>query len=388
MQTGDAMKTKPFHVLLAASLLLSGSAFSKEAAVQPPSTPPTPPLKPRVEVCFVLDTTGSMSGLIEGAKQKIWSIANDIISAKPRPEVRFGIVGYRDRGDAYITKRIDMTDDLDDIYAKLQGFRADGGGDTPESVSEALHEAVTKMNWTANNAVLKVIYLVGDAPPQAYQDGKDWRKVCKKALGNDLVINTIQCGNIAGTAEVWKAIASRGQGAYALIPQDGNMAHIDAPQDKQLAQLNAEMGKTLIPYGSRAEREVVLQKQSLSEAAAPAANASRVAVNSKAEKAVQGSGELLDELREGKRKLADVKNDELPEELQKLDEAELKAHLEKQQARRNELQTRIAVLVKERDTYLLAERKKIAASGKGDSFDEQVSTTLRAQAAKKNIKFE
>ena len=31
--------------------------------------------KPVVEVAFVLDTTGSMGGLIEGAKRKIWSIA-------------------------------------------------------------------------------------------------------------------------------------------------------------------------------------------------------------------------------------------------------------------------------------------------------------------------
>jgi hypothetical protein len=31
--------------------------------------------KPVIEVVFVLDTTGSMGPLIEGAKRKIWSIA-------------------------------------------------------------------------------------------------------------------------------------------------------------------------------------------------------------------------------------------------------------------------------------------------------------------------
>ena len=49
--------------------------------------------KPRIEVCFVLDTTGSMGGLIEGAKQKIWSIATEMISAKPTPELKLGLVG-------------------------------------------------------------------------------------------------------------------------------------------------------------------------------------------------------------------------------------------------------------------------------------------------------
>src|SRR5438552_5102923 len=58
--------------------------------------------KPRIEVCFVLDTTGSMGGLIEGAKQKIWSIANEMISAKPAPELKLGLIGYRDRGDEYV----------------------------------------------------------------------------------------------------------------------------------------------------------------------------------------------------------------------------------------------------------------------------------------------
>ena len=86
--------------------------------------------KPKIEVCFVLDTTGSMSGLIEGAKQKIWAIANEMISAKPTPEIRVGVIGYRDRGDEYVIKSFDLTNDIDAVYANLRGFKADGGGDT------------------------------------------------------------------------------------------------------------------------------------------------------------------------------------------------------------------------------------------------------------------
>src|SRR5437867_7998383 len=67
--------------------------------------------KPRIEVCFVLDTTGSMGGLIEGAKQKIWSIANEMISAKPTPELKLGLIGYRDRGDEYVVKSFQLTDE-------------------------------------------------------------------------------------------------------------------------------------------------------------------------------------------------------------------------------------------------------------------------------------
>ena len=98
-------------------------------------TAPTLQSKPRIEVCFVLDTTGSMGGLIEGAKQKIWSIANEMISAQPTPELKLGLIGYRDRGDEYVVISFSLTDDIDAIYAHLREFQACGGGDGPESVN-------------------------------------------------------------------------------------------------------------------------------------------------------------------------------------------------------------------------------------------------------------
>src|SRR6478672_11899337 len=85
---------------------------------------------PQVEVVFCLDTTGSMGGLIEGAKQKIWSIVNQIASGRPAPEIKVGLVAFRDKGDAYITKVFDLTTYLDEVHKNLQGFKAEGGGDT------------------------------------------------------------------------------------------------------------------------------------------------------------------------------------------------------------------------------------------------------------------
>src|SRR5690349_13058183 len=82
--------------------------------------------KPRIEVCFVLDTTGSMGGLIEGAKQKIWSIANEMISAKPTPQLKLGLIGYRDRGDEYVVKSFNLTDDIDAMYGHLRELKLRG----------------------------------------------------------------------------------------------------------------------------------------------------------------------------------------------------------------------------------------------------------------------
>src|SRR5262245_56341187 len=59
---------------------------------------------PTLEMVFVLDTTGSMAGLLDGAKQRIWSIVNEVMLTESRPAVRVGLVAYRDRGDQYVTK--------------------------------------------------------------------------------------------------------------------------------------------------------------------------------------------------------------------------------------------------------------------------------------------
>src|SRR5919109_135242 len=85
---------------------------------------PSAEKKPQVEVVFCLDTTGSMGGLIEAAKQKIWSISNQIAGGKPTPDLKVGLVAYRDKGDAYVTRVYDLSDDLDAVHAHLMKFAA------------------------------------------------------------------------------------------------------------------------------------------------------------------------------------------------------------------------------------------------------------------------
>lgn len=382
----NRMKTMSSSILAAATALLAVRVTT--AADQAPS--PEAATRPHIEVCFVLDTTGSMGGLIEGAKQKIWSIANEIIAARPAPAVRYALVAYRDRGDDYVTRLTALTDDLDAVYADLQKLEAGGGGDTPESVSQALHEAVHKIAWSAGRDVLKIIYLVGDAPPhEDYADGPDYRRVCEEAVKRDLIINTIQCGSIAGTQEVWTEIARRAEGRFVALAQTGNMVVVATPFDARLAELNREMGTTLVGYGSAAERSGVARKQMLAEAAAPAAAADRLAYNVfSGGKAVQGRGELLDALAEGSVKLEELDRRQLPEDWRELSDAALRARVDELKAKRAELQQEIAVLARQREEHLQAERKRLAAAGRGDAFDETVADMLQAQAARKGIHYE
>lgn len=366
--------------------ILTGCALALVATHTPALDKAEPkPAKPRIEVCFVLDTTGSMSGLIEGAKQKIWSIANEMISAKPAPELRLGLVAYRDKGDQYVLKTFDLTNDIDAVYANLKEFKADGGGDTPESVNEAMHEAVTKMSWSQDRSVLKIIFLVGDAPPHMdYAGAPKYPEICQAAMKKDLIINTVQCGGITETTPIWREIAKLSEGNYVAIAQEGGMVAIATPMDTELAELNRKVGGTLVAYGGERARREVYAKQAASEAAPAAATADRLSFNAKTGKAVQGDGELLDALASGKLKISEVKKEQLPKDWQRLNETELQAAIAKKQKERAELQAKILQLNKERDEYIAAERKKVA---KADSFDSQVGTAIRAQAAKKGISY-
>jgi len=415
---------------------LSAPTFSADAPAPIPAKPADAKApKPKVEVCFVLDTTGSMGGLIEGAKAKIWAIANTIVKQKPTPEVRFALIAYRDRGDEYVTQRFDLTDDIDTVFKNLQSFKADGGGDTPESVNQALDEAVTKVTWSADKSVLKIIFLVGDAPPHMdYKDDRKFPEICKDAIKKDLIINTIQCGEIDETAPIWKQIAQSSEGEYAAIAQTGNVTVVSAPQDAELAKLNSALGTTLVPCATNgrtwdmAQKEVSA-KQSASEAAPAAIQADRLAYNGATGRTVQvkdggtvllggqalagethaaagtvtfsGSGErfvttpafthgggeieLIDGIANGTLKLADLKDEQLSPEMRKMTSKEREAYVAAKQKERTEIQTKIAELAKAREAYIAEETKKrIAASAeKGDSFDDNVARTIARQAEAK-----
>src|SRR5437764_8249993 len=166
---------KRFSYGIAAAILTFVVGVGAVSALVLKASPETPPPQPPVgeaktlEMVFVLDTTGSMGGLIEGAKQRIWGIINEVMQTPAHPNVRVGLVAYRDVGDEYVTKVLPLTSDLDKVYTTLMDYRADGGGDTPEDVRRALADGVAQAGWAKDATQLQhtaqILFLVGDAPP-------------------------------------------------------------------------------------------------------------------------------------------------------------------------------------------------------------------------------
>jgi Mg-chelatase subunit ChlD len=373
------------HIIIATCAAMLVSHAAETAA---PSTPPAPvedaaqpAAKPVVDVVFVLDSTGSMGGLIAGAKDKIWSIANGIVGAKPTPTVRIGLLSYRDRGDAYVTRMFDLTDDIDTVFKNLRSFEAAGGGDSPESVNQALHEAVNRMAWSPGKQATKIIFLVGDFPPHMdYQDDIKYPVTCEAAARSNIIINTVQCGTEPTTTPVWQKIAKLAEGSYMALAQTGGMTAMTTPHDAEIARISAAIGETSIAYGSVTQQGSVRAKNAAAAEASPAVAASRAAFNSgTGGKAIQGRGELLADMTDGTVDLMKLKDDDLPPEMQKMSATERKDYIEKQRIQRAGLNQQLGELVRQRTDFIEREKTRLAKEGKGDAFDLKVEETIKEQ---------
>ena len=348
-----------------------------------------------MEMVFVLDTTGSMGGLLTGAKQRIWGIVNEVMQTSSVSSVKVGLVAYRDRGDQYITQVLPLTEDLDKVYTTLMDYRPAGGGDEAENVRRALAEGVAKAGWSQSSSNhAQILFLVGDAPPHDYADEPDTLTTADLAVKKGIIVNTIQCGTSSSTKQAWEAIARRGQGQYFLIPQNGGVETISTPYDEQLSQLGTRLGGTYIAYGGGAGAEGedyrVLRKEiaastelAIATRSAPSAAADRSvnkALNSKAY-----IGDLLQDIENGSTKLASIKVEDLPSELKDLSPEERTREIEKRLAERSEIRKQIISLSKQRTEYIAREQKK-RNGGAQNGFDVAVSAALREQLAKKGLR--
>ncbi len=375
-------------------------AFAKKMVANPSLQEPTMDSvkqianqHPKIEVVFVLDTTGSMSGLIQAAKEKIWSIASTMASAQNAPDIKMGLVAYRDRGDAYITKTTPLSTDLDSMYSTLMDYRARGGGDGPESVNKGLYDAVHKMLWSQDESTYKVIFLIGDAPAHMdYQDDVKYPTTIAKALKKGIVINAIQSGQNRKTTTNWQQIATLGQGDYFQVDDSGNAVAIATPFDKELAELSVELDNTRVYYGNKKiklkQRKKVAASEKLHSKSSVKSLARRAAYNTSAsgKSNFLGEGELVDAVSSGATSLASINKDELPKAMQAMKPEAQKQYVLSKAKERKELKKHIRKLTEKRDSFL---KKEVAKTGADkNSFDAQIFGAIREQAAKKGLVYD
>ena len=397
------MRTKLLGIALFALTLAAVVYYPQLSARTIQGNPPKPTItqhittqhitdNPKIDVVFVLDTTGSMADLIQTAKEKIWSIATTMASAQRTPDIRIGLVAYRDRGDSYVTKIVDLSDDLDSVYATLMDFAADGGGDTPESVNKALSDAVHQMSWSEQDQAYKVIFLVGDAPPHMDYNEVQYPEIVAAALQKGIVVNTIQCGDIGTTIEPWTQIASLGQGNFFQVEQSGGAVAYTTPYDKEIATLSAKLDDTRLYYGTDEEKEKMRGKvaatDKLHDGASFASRARRGVFNASAggRTNLLGENELVDAVMSGAVDLNDIKEDALPESVAVMAPAEQAEYVAGLASERAELKRQIQEVSQDRDSFLA--KKVEEAGGMKDSLDQKLYDAVKDQAGKAGLEYE
>ena len=384
------MKTKTLCTLLTlfaltASIGLAGEKDSEKASAKEEAR------KPLVQIAILLDTSGSMEGLIEQAKSQLWRIVNEFAKAKQSgvsPEVQVALYEYGksslSASSGWIRQIQPLTTDLDKISEELFALRTNGGD---EYCGWVIREAAKGLDWSPAPDVYKAIFIAGNEP--FTQGPVNYAESCKAAITKGIIVNTIHCGDEAtGINTKWKDGALLADGNYLVIDQNRAVVSIEAPQDKEIAQLGVELNKTYLAYGT-AGRAGEARQKSQDANVLSLAPASGAAVQRSVAKASANyrntSWDLVDAAKVDSFEMEKLKAEELPAEMQKMNADERKAYVEKNSKERTELQTKINRLNREREQYVAQKMKEAAGT---NTLDSVMISAIREQSAKRNFKFE
>jgi len=342
-----------------------------------------------VDVVIALDVSGSMSGLIESAKQRLWDVVNELGRAQPQPNLRIAIMSYGNpqygANNGFVKIDLPFTSNLDAVNQTLFSFGTDGGD---EYVARVIHKSVHELDWSRNDDALRILFVAGNE--EATQDPSIRITTAAQAAANaGIVVNTIYCGaenDIVATG--WRDVAARTNGLYASIDQNSAaVANIATPMDQDLADLNDALNKTYIAYGDqgRRNRENQLEQDANAASMSPSAMASR---------AVTKAGALYDSSDwdivgavEAGQDLEEIEVGDLPAKMQAMDKKERAHYVEELVVERKVLQTQISKLDEQRRDYISKERSKRAEAGPG-GLDEVMQESIRIQAESKGFTFE
>lgn len=369
-------------LLLSLALILAAGSSTYAQRMPPPED------QRKVQVAILFDTSGSMDGLIEQAKSRIWNIILEISNLKyngTQPTLEIALYQYGNDGlsasDNYIQQLLDLSTDLDVLSQKLFALHTNGGN---EYCGAVIGRSLDDLKWSTHPNDLRMIYIAGNEPFN--QGPVDFKIECKKAADHDVFINTIYCGDYQqGIREGWQDGSSCTQGDYFNINSDEKIVQIATPYDDMITKYNDSLNTTYYGYGNEGIRKNSEQKEEDMNAASqsPSAAAERTIVKSKKGTYSNASWDLLDGVEKGEVDILKLGESELPEEFRGKTEAEKTALLEQKAAERKLYQEKIGQLAIDRESYIQAELKKRAEAGvEVDDFGTSVNKSINEKAEK------
>lgn len=341
-----------------------------------------------IQLALLLDTSGSMDGLIDQAKSQLWKIVNELAtSKKDGQQVNLNVALYEygkqsiPADEGYLRNIVPFTQDLDKISDELFKLRTNGGD---EYCGKVILNAVENLQWSKSNDNLKIIFIAGNEP--FTQGSIDYKTACQKAVKKGIVVNTIFCGSYdEGIQTMWKDGADISDGKYMNIDHNAEIVHIDAPQDAEIIKLGQELNKTYIAFGNagREKKEMQAEQDANSMSLNPSVMVERSVTKSGAQ--YRNSGwDLVDATNEGSVKIEELKDEDLPDEMKKMSLQQRKAYIDKMEKERAQIQGKINKLNEERSKYVA---EKMHENNKDNTLDAVMIKTIREQAQKKNYSF-
>jgi len=339
-----------------------------------------------VDLVICLDTSGSMEELLDSARARVWDIVNEFARMRPTPYLRVGLLSYGSddpatEEDGWITLHSDLTDDLDAIYAELMALRTSG---SVEHVGRVLDVAVREMDWSPAWDGLRLVFVAGNESADQGMEEVDFRDVALDAGDKDILINALYAGNREqGVGENWHEVAQHGHGNFSAIDVQRGIAQISTPHDERLLRLNASLNDTYLAYGERGA-------DGLANQLAQDNNASRLGVQSCSSRIVakgsalytNASWDLVDAMVKEDFSLASLRTQDLPEEMQGMDQQQRLSYVEAKRAQREDVQQQIQELSDKREAFLVqAKKDELGAQG----LDDAIRQAIREQAKAKGF---
>ena len=337
----------------------------------------------KIQIALIMDTSGSMEGLIEQAKSQLWNLVGELSHAKYKgktPELEIALYEYgNDRlssNGGYIRRVSPLISDLDDISSSLFSLRTNGGS---EYCGMVIKTSLEQLEWSGNDNDIKLIFIAGNEP--FTQGPVNYESACGDARAKGITINTIHCGSYQeGINGSWKSGAMIGGGDYMAIEQNRRTVYIESPYDDRINHCGVLLNKTYIYYGANgcAKKEAQECEDSNAGSYSKSNLASRNSM--KASGFYKASSwDLVDAVSNKKVDVAEVDKKNLAPALQTKTDAELKAYVEEQAKKRAALKKEIASLNTKRVKYIAAQNK-----ASGTDLQSSMVNAVKKQAKAKN----